>query len=207
MNSWQLRCITRLVKARPPTTKICLSVLFQLLDEGDEVAVAADDHVGVDVTVGEGHLERVEREVDVRPVLVTARREVALHQLGRMLGERSAVVPGAGPVAIGDLGHHVATLLERLEDHADVELHPQRALDPDLDVVEVDEYRNLQSCVCQTFLAFLPGLSEAHGHYGSNRNHRVHAAVMGLIAVHGGSGFRGFTAVRFLDPFLNPEPA
>ncbi len=28
MNSWQLRCITMLVNARPPTTKICLSYCF-----------------------------------------------------------------------------------------------------------------------------------------------------------------------------------
>ena len=159
MNSWQLRCITRLVKARPPTTKICLSVLFQLLDQRDEVAVAADDDVGVDVAVGEGHLERVEREVDVGAVLVAARGEVALHQLRGVLRQGSAVVAGARPVAVGDLGHHIPALLERLEHDADIELHAERALDPDFDVVEVDEYRNLQSCVCQTFLAFLPGRS------------------------------------------------
>jgi hypothetical protein len=35
---------------------------------------------------GERHLEGVEREVDVRAVLVAARREVPLHQLGRVLG-------------------------------------------------------------------------------------------------------------------------
>ena len=161
MNSWQFRCITRLVNARPPTTKICLSVLFQLLDERDEVAVAADDHVGVDVAVGEGHLERVERQVDVGAVLVTAGGEVALHELRRVLREGSAVVAGARPVAVGDLGHHIPALLERLENHPDIELHAERALHPDLDIVEVDEYCNLQSCVCQTFLAFLPGRKSA----------------------------------------------
>ena len=146
-----------------------LVVLLQLLDEGDEVAVAADDDVGVDVAVGERHLERVEREVDVGAVLVAARREVALHQLGRVLRQRSAVVAGARPVAVGDLGHDVAALLERLEDDADVELHAQRALDADLDVVEIDEYCNLQSCVCQNVLYFPSWPPEAHGHYGSNR--------------------------------------
>ena len=133
-----------------------LVVLLQLLDEGDEVAVAADDHVGVDVAVGERHLERVEREVDVGAVLVAAGREVALHQLRRVLREGAAVVPGARPVAVGDLRNDVAALLERFEHDADVELHAQRALDPDLDVVEVDENRNLQSCVCQNVLSSLP---------------------------------------------------
>ncbi len=149
MNSWQLRCITRLVNARPPTTKICLSVLLQLLDERDEVAVAADDHVGVDVAVRERHFERVEREVDVGAVLVAAGRQVALDQLRRVLRQRSAVVAGARPVAVGDLRNHVAALSKRLEDDADVELHAQGALDADLDVVEIDENRNLQSCICQ----------------------------------------------------------
>ena len=138
-----------------------LVVLFQLLDERDEVAVAADDHVGVDVAVGEGHLERVERQVDVGAVLVTAGGEVALHELRRVLREGSAVVAGARPVAVGDLGHHIPALLERLENDPDVELHAERALHPDLDIVEVDEYCNLQSCVCQTFLAFLPGRKPA----------------------------------------------
>ena len=133
-----------------------LVVLLQLFDERDEVAVAADDHVGVDVAVGERHLERVEREVDVGAVLVAARREVALDQLRRVLRERPAVVPGARPVAVGDLRNDVAALLERFEHDADVELHAQRALDPDLDVVEVDENRNLQSCVCQNVLSSLP---------------------------------------------------
>ena len=73
---------------RPPTTKTCFSVLLQLLDQADEIAVAADDHEGVDVRMGEGHLERVERQVDVRAVLVAAGREVALHHLGGVLGQQ-----------------------------------------------------------------------------------------------------------------------
>ena len=64
-----------------------LVVLLQLLDERQEVAVAADDDVGVDVGVGERHLERVEREVDVRAVLVAAGREVALHEADGVLRE------------------------------------------------------------------------------------------------------------------------
>ena len=127
-----------------------LVVLLQLLDERDEVAVAADDDVGVDVRVGEGHLQRVEREVDVGAVLVAAGREVALDQLGRVLGQRPAVVAGARPVAVGDLRDDVAALLERFEHDADVELRVECAFDADLDVVEIDEYCDLESCVRQT---------------------------------------------------------
>ena len=152
MNSWQLRCITRLVKARPPTTKICLSYCLSFSTRLMKSLSPPTIDVGVDVTVGERHLERVEREIDVGAVLVAAWREVALNQLGRVLRQRAAVVAGPGPVAVGDLGDDVAAFLERFEDDPDVELHAQRALDPDLDVVEVDEYRNLQSCVCQNLL-------------------------------------------------------
>src|SRR4030095_5813838 len=56
------------------------AVLFELLDEGDEVAVAADDDEGVAVVVGEAHLEGVEGHRNVGPVLVAARRELPLEQ-------------------------------------------------------------------------------------------------------------------------------
>ncbi len=116
-----------------------LVVLLELFDERQEIAVAADDDVGVDVRVGERHLERVEREVDVGAVLVAARREVALHQPDGVLGERAAVLAGARPVGVGDLGDDLAALLERFEDGADVEMFAEGGLDADLDVVEVDE--------------------------------------------------------------------
>ena len=178
-----------LVNARPPTTKICLSVLLEFFDEGDEIAVAADDHVGVDVPVGERHLEGIEREVDVRAVLVAARRQVALNQLGRVLRERPAVVPRARPVAVGDLGDDVSALFERFEDDADVELHAQRALDPDFNVVEVDENRDLQSCVCQNVLSSLPYSRDYRGPAIS-----AVTPIMDWFGVRGsrfGVGFRG----------------
>ena len=119
--------------------KICLSYCFSFSTSDDEVAVAADDDVGVDVRVRERHLERVEREIDVRAVLVAARGEIALNQLRRVLRQRAAVVACSCPVAVGGLGNDVAALFERLQDDADVELRVQRALDADLDVVEIDE--------------------------------------------------------------------
>ena len=124
-------------------------VLLELFDQRDEVAVAADDDEGVDVRVGEGHLERVEGQVDVGAVLVAAGGEVALHHADGMLREQPAVVAGAFPVAVGDLGNDLAAFLDGLEDEADVELSAEGGLDADLDVVEVDEDGNLQSWVCQ----------------------------------------------------------
>ena len=139
MNSWQLRCITTARERASADDEDLLVVLLQLLDERDEVAVAADDDVGVDVRVRERHLERIEREIDVRAVLVAARGQIALNELGRVLRQRAAVVAGSRPVAVGGLGNDVPALLERLEDDADVELRVERALDADLDVVEIDE--------------------------------------------------------------------
>ena len=122
-----------------------LVVLLQLFDERQKVAVAADDHVGVDVRVRERHLQRVEREVDVGAVLVAAGREVPLHEPDGVLRERAAVFPGTRPVGIGDLGHDLAALLQRFEDGADVEVFAERRPDADLDVVEVDEDGNVQT--------------------------------------------------------------
>jgi hypothetical protein len=116
------------------------AVLLQLLDQRDEVAVAADDDEPVDVVVGEGHLERVEGHGDVGAVLVAAGGEVALHHPDGVLREEAAVVADALPVAVGDLGDDLAPLLDGLEDEADVELAADGGFDADLDVVEVDEY-------------------------------------------------------------------
>ena len=122
-----------------------LVVLLELLDERQEVAVAADDDVGVDVRVRERHLERVEREVDVGAVLVAAGREVALHEADGVLRERAAVLAGARPVGVGDLGDDLAALLDGVEDGADVEMLAEGGLDADLDVVEVDEDGDVQA--------------------------------------------------------------
>ena len=124
------------------------AVLLELLDQRDEVAVAADDDEGVDVVVGEGHLERVERHGDVRAVLVAAWRHVALDHADGMLREQPAVVADALPVAVGDLGDDLAALLDRLEDEADVELPADGGLDADLDVVEIDEDGDTGTACC-----------------------------------------------------------
>ena len=138
-----------LVNWRPPTTIDLAAVLFELLDQRDEVAVAADDDEGVDVVVGEAHLEGVERHGDVGAVLVATRRHVALHHADGMLRQQAAVVADALPVAVGDFGDDLSALLDGFEDEADVELAADGALDADLNVVEVDENGNTgTACVC-----------------------------------------------------------
>src|SRR5438094_3771845 len=93
----------------------------------------------------ERHFERVEGEVDVGAVLVAARRHVALDQANGVLRERAAVLAGARPVGVGDLGHHLSAFLDGVEDDADVELLAEGGLDADFDVVEVDEYRDVET--------------------------------------------------------------
>ena len=56
-----------------------------------------------------------------------------------------AVLAGALPVAVGDLGDDLAALLDGFEDEADVELLAEGGLDADLDVVEVDEDGDVQA--------------------------------------------------------------
>ena len=120
-----------------------MSVLFQLLDERDEIAVAAHDDERVDVVVRKRHLERVQREIDVGAVLVAARGQVPLHHPYRVLRHQATVIAGALPVAIGHLGDDFSPFLDTLENRRNVELRMQRGLHADFDVVEIDEHRNL----------------------------------------------------------------
>ena len=125
------------------------AVLLELLDEGNEVAVTADDDERVDVVVREGHFERVKGHRDVGAVLVAAGRHVALHHADRVLCQQAAVIAHPLPVAVGDLGDNLATLLDGLEHEADVELTADRVSDTDLDIVEIDEHGDpITTCVC-----------------------------------------------------------
>ena len=122
-----------------------MSVLFQLFDQRQKIAVAADDHVRVDVLMGEHHFERIEREVDVGAVLVAAGGEVSLHEPDGVLRQMPAVFAGAGPVRVGDLGDHLAAFLDAVENDPDVEMFVEGALDADFDVVKVDENGDVQT--------------------------------------------------------------
>ena len=116
------------------------AILFELLDQRDEIAVAADDDERVDVVVSKSHLERVEGHRDVGAVLVAAGGDIALDHPDRMLGQQAAVVAGSLPVAVRDLRDDLAALFDGIEDKADVQLSADGVLDADLDVVKVDEH-------------------------------------------------------------------
>ena len=135
-----------------------LVVLLQLLDERQEVAVAADDDVRVDVRVRERHLERIEREIDVGAVLVATRRQAALDHADRVLREEPAVVAGTMPVAVRNLRDHLAALFDPFEHGGHVELLVQGRLHADLDVVEIDEHREFQTFLCHFHLKWLASL-------------------------------------------------
>ena len=129
----------------PSDNEDFLVVLLQLFDERQKIAVAADDHVRVDVLVGEHHFERIEREVDVGAVLVAAGGEITLHEPDGVLRQIPAVFAGAGPVRVGDLGDHLSAFLDTVEHDPDVEMFVEGAFDPDFDVVEIDENGDVQT--------------------------------------------------------------
>ena len=85
------------------------------------VAVAAYDGEGIDVIVCERHFKRVQREVDVRAILVAARRGIALHHLHGVSGHFFAMPSGHLPVAVGDLRNYFAPLFDGFEDQRNVE--------------------------------------------------------------------------------------
>ena len=58
---------------------------------------------------------------------------------------RAAVLTGALPVSIGDLCYNFPAFFDGFENRADIEVAVQRAFYADLDVVEVDEYCDVQT--------------------------------------------------------------
>src|SRR5260370_26270081 len=116
-----------------------LAVLLQLVHERNKIAVAADDGEGVHVAMGKRHLQRIERQVDIGSVLISARRWQPLHHLHRVFRHAAGGAFLASPVGIGEFGDYVAALLERLNGYGDVEFAPQRGLYADLYVVVVDK--------------------------------------------------------------------
>jgi hypothetical protein len=90
----------------------------------------------------ERHLERVERQVDVGAVLVAARRRVALNEADGVLGQRPAVF--AGRVSRRGDRRRPRPFLDSVEDGA-ASVAGRNGLGADFDVVEVDEYCDVQT--------------------------------------------------------------
>ena len=91
----------------------------------------------------EGHFQRVERQIDIRAVLVPARRRVALDHLHGVLGERARGGFLPSPIRIRDLCDDFAAFLEFVKHRRHIEFSLQRGLDADFDIIEIDEHGNL----------------------------------------------------------------
>ena len=87
-----------------------------------------------------GHLQRVQRQIDVGAILVTAWRQVPLHHLNGVLGHAPAVFARSFPIPIRDFRDDFAALLDRLQHRTNIKMPIQRAFDSDFNVVEVDKY-------------------------------------------------------------------
>ena len=144
MNSWQFFCRMVLVNALPPTTNTVLSYSFSLLTSAIKSLSPLTMAKALICVVREGHLQRVQRQIDVAAVLVAARRRIALHHLHGVFGHltRGAFLPA--PVGVSELGDDVAALLQRIEHERNIELALQRRFHADLDIVEVDEDGDVQ---------------------------------------------------------------
>ena len=92
-----------------------LAIFLQLVDQRNKVAVAADNGERVHVRMGEGHLQRIQRQVDVAAVLVAARGRQPLDHLHGVFGHGAGRAFLASPVGICELGHQVAPFLERVK--------------------------------------------------------------------------------------------
>jgi hypothetical protein len=97
----------------------------------------------------ERHFQRVKREIDVRAVLVSPRGKIALNHLNGVLRHASAVLAGAFPVTVGNFRDDFAAFLNGFQHRSHVEMPVQGALDSDLDIIEIDEYCDLETISVQ----------------------------------------------------------
>ena len=65
--------------------------------------------------MGEGHLQRIQREIDIRSILIAARRRNPLHHLYGVFRHLARGSVLASPVGVGELGDQVPALLERIQ--------------------------------------------------------------------------------------------
>ena len=144
----------------PPHHEHRLAVLLQFVQQRDEVAVPAHDRERVDVTVRERHLQRIQRQVDVRAVLVSTRRRHALHHLHRVLRHLPFCPFLPAPVRVGELGHDVSPLAEAFQHRGHFKLPLQCRFHADFNVVVVDEHGDFQF-VCHFDLFSDPPLQPA----------------------------------------------
>jgi len=116
-----------------------LAVFLEFVHERDEVAIAAYDGERVHMTVRERHLESVEREVDIRAVLVAAGRGQPLYHLHGVFRHSTSGAFLPSPVCVCEFGDDIAALFESFYGYGDIEFAPQRGLNADLYIVVIDK--------------------------------------------------------------------
>src|SRR5258708_4697481 len=94
--------------------------------------------------MSEGHFQSVEREIDVRAVLVAARGGNPLHHLYGVFRHLTGRAVLASPVRIRELRYDVAAFFQRIQRQRYIELTTQRRFESDLDVVVIDEHRYVE---------------------------------------------------------------
>ena len=101
-----------------------LAIFLQLIDKRNKIAISADDGERIHVIVGEGHLQRVESEIDVRSILISAGRRQPLYHLNGVFRHLPGCAFLAAPVCVSELGYDIAALLECVKRERYVELAP-----------------------------------------------------------------------------------
>ena len=117
--------------------------LFEALHGGREVAVARQQHEGVDVGAGERQLHGIDHQGDVGAVLVLPAVAGHLDHGDALLEELLLELREAPPVAVGAGHQDAALVLEASHDGADVELAQAFFLAAGGHVLEVNQYTKL----------------------------------------------------------------
>jgi len=121
-----------------------LAIFLQLVHQRDKIAVAADNRERIHMRVRERHFQRVQRQVNVGAVLISARRWDPLHHLDGVFGHLAGGSVLPPPIRVSELGDDIAALLQRIQRQRHIEFAPQRRLESDLDVVVIDKHRDVQ---------------------------------------------------------------
>ena len=131
-------------KRLAPHNKHSLVVLLQLVHQGNKIAVAADNRISIYVVMRERHFQCIQRQINIRAVLVPARRRITLHHLHRVFRQLPRRVLHLAPVCVSNLGDDFPALLQRLQHDGNIKLALQRGFYADLYIVEVNKDRDLE---------------------------------------------------------------
>ena len=121
------------------------AVLLELDDHAREIGVAGEQHEGPDLRAREDQLHGVDRETDIRCVLLGRPVGGREDQIDRRFREGHDVLRIATPVGVGATNRDLA--LDDVRREEVVQLSLQVGANPHRDVVEVDEERGVRCLV------------------------------------------------------------